>query len=47
MLIYGATMVLIMVIRPEGIMGQYEIGPKLIRSIFSRKTGNGVNNTHG
>lgn len=47
MLIYGATMVLIMVARPEGIMGQYEIGPKLIRSIFSRKTGNGVNNAHG
>ena len=47
MLIYGATMVLIMVARPEGIMGQHEIGPKLIRSIFSRKTGNGVNNAHG
>ncbi|HPK42036.1 MAG TPA: branched-chain amino acid ABC transporter permease, partial [Synergistales bacterium] len=47
MLIYGATMVLIMVVRPEGIMGQYEIGPKLIRAIFSRKTENGVNNAHG
>ena len=47
MLIYGATMVLIMVVRPEGIMGQYEIGPKLFRSIFSRKPRNEVDGAHG
>lgn len=33
MLIYGAVLVVIMVLRPEGIMGQYEIGPKLFRKI--------------
>ena len=47
MLIYGATMVLIMVVRPEGIMGQHEIGPRLIRSIFSRKPRNEVDGAHG
>jgi branched-chain amino acid transport system permease protein len=35
MLIYGAVLVIIMVLRPEGIMGQYEIGPKLFRKIRS------------
>jgi len=46
MLIYGAIMVIIMVARPEGIMGQHEVGPKLFRSLFSRKTvneGDGAN----
>ncbi|HAK41100.1 MAG TPA: branched-chain amino acid ABC transporter permease [Synergistales bacterium] len=47
MLIYGAIMVIIMVARPEGIMGQHEIGPKLLRSLFSRKTVNEVDGTHG
>jgi len=37
MLIYGAVMVIIMVVRPEGIMGQHELGPRLIRSLFNRK----------
>jgi len=39
MLIYGAVMVIIMVARPEGIMGQHELGPRLIRSIFQKKNG--------
>ena len=46
MLIYGAIMVIIMVARPEGIMGQHEVGPKLFRSLFYRKTvneGDGAN----
>ncbi|HOP52450.1 MAG TPA: branched-chain amino acid ABC transporter permease [Synergistales bacterium] len=46
MLSYGAIMVIIMVARPEGIMGQHEVGPKLFRSLFSRKTvneGDGAN----
>ncbi len=46
MLIYGAIMVIIMVVRPEGIMGQHEIGPKLLRTLFSRKPvhqGDGTN----
>lgn len=38
MLIYGAIMVIIMVVRPEGIMGQHELSPKFLRSLFSRKT---------
>ncbi len=38
MLIYGAVMVLIMVIRPEGIMGQHELGPRFIKSLFSKKS---------
>lgn len=37
MLIYGAVLVVIMVLRPEGIMGQYEFGPKLFRRLFSRR----------
>lgn len=37
MLIYGAVMVIIMVVRPEGIMGQHELGPRFIRSLFNRK----------
>ncbi len=37
MLIYGAVMVIIMVVRPEGIMGQNELGPRFIRSLFNRK----------
>jgi len=37
MLIYGAVMVIIMVVRPEGIMGQHELSPRFIRSLFNRK----------
>lgn len=47
MLIYGAIMVIIMVARPEGIMGQHEIGPKLMRSLFSRKPANQGDGAHG
>ncbi len=39
MLIYGAVMVIIMVARPEGIMGQHELGPRFIRSLFQKKSG--------
>lgn len=39
MLIYGAVMVIIMVARPEGIMGQHELGPRFIKSIFKRNNG--------
>jgi branched-chain amino acid transport system permease protein len=39
MLIYGAVMVIIMVARPEGIMGQHELGPRLIKSLFKRNNG--------
>jgi branched-chain amino acid transport system permease protein len=37
MLIYGLVLVIIMVLRPEGIMGQHELTPKFLRSLFSRK----------
>ncbi len=47
MLIYGAIMVIIMVARPEGIMGQHEIGPKLARSLFARKPANEGDGNHG
>lgn len=40
MLIYGAILVIIMVIRPEGIMGQVEFGPKLFKSLKIRILGN-------
>jgi branched-chain amino acid transport system permease protein len=40
MLIYGAILVIIMVIRPEGIMGQYEFGPKMFKAIRGRLMGN-------
>lgn len=36
MLIYGVILVVIMVIRPEGVMGQHEFGPKLLR-VLKRK----------
>lgn len=39
MLIYGAVMVIIMVARPEGIMGQHELGPRFIKSLFQKKNG--------
>jgi len=39
MLIYGAVMVIIMVARPEGIMGQHELGPRFIKSLFKRNNG--------
>ncbi|HDQ92923.1 MAG TPA: branched-chain amino acid ABC transporter permease, partial [Synergistetes bacterium] len=47
MLIYGAIMVIIMVMRPEGIMGQHEIGPKLLRSLFSKKPAREENASNG
>jgi branched-chain amino acid transport system permease protein len=47
MLIYGAIMVIIMVMRPEGIMGQHELGPRLLRSLFSRKPAGKENATNG
>lgn len=36
MLIYGAVIVLIMIFRPEGIMGQHELRPRLILSLFKK-----------
>lgn len=39
MLIYGAVMVIIMVSRPEGIMGQHELGPRFFKSLFMKKKG--------
>jgi len=47
MLIYGAIMVIIMVMRPEGIMGQHELGPKLLRSLFSKKPAGEENASNG
>ncbi len=38
MLIYGAVLVIIMVLRPEGIMGQYELGPRFFRMLKKRFT---------
>lgn len=40
MLIYGAILVIIMVIRPEGIMGQYEFGLNMFRAIKGKLSGN-------
>ena len=37
MLIYGLVLVLVMVLRPEGIMGTNELTPRFIKSLFSRK----------
>jgi len=37
MLIYGLVLVLVMVLRPEGIMGTNELTKDYIKSIFSRK----------
>lgn len=37
MLIYGLVLVVIMVVRPEGIMGTNELTPSFIKSIFRRK----------
>lgn len=47
MLIYGAIMVIIMVVRPEGIMGQHELSPRFLRSLFSRKTVREGDGSHG
>lgn len=47
MLIYGAIMVIIMVVRPEGIMGQHELSPEFLRNLFSRKTVREGDGTHG
>lgn len=40
MLIYGAILVIVMVIRPEGIMGQYEFGRKLGKTLKEKFLGN-------
>ena len=37
MLIYGLVLVIIMVVRPEGILGTNELTPSFIKSIFHRK----------
>lgn len=37
MLIYGAILVIVMVIRPEGIMGQYEFSSKLFKRLKMKK----------
>ena len=37
MLVYGLVLVLVMVLRPEGIMGTNELSIKYIKSIFSRR----------
>ncbi len=42
MLIYGAVLVIIMVLRPEGLLGQYELGPRFFRHIFGRKEPKGA-----
>lgn len=39
MFIYGAVLVGVMVFRPEGIMGQYEIGPRLFRRLKEKFSG--------
>lgn len=36
MLIYGLILVTIMVIRPEGILGQYEFGPNMFKALKAR-----------
>jgi len=41
MLIYGAILVIIMVIHPEGVMGQQEFGPKMLK-LLKRKFFEGV-----
>ena len=33
MLIYGLVLVLVMIFRPEGILGQHEVGPALFRRL--------------
>ncbi|MBN1333554.1 MAG: branched-chain amino acid ABC transporter permease [Synergistales bacterium] len=47
MLIYGAILVLIMVIRPEGIMGQYELGPRLFRRLKDKFSFRNRDNSEG
>lgn len=37
MLVYGLVLVLVMVLRPEGLLGTNELSPKFIKSLFSRK----------
>ena len=36
MLVYGAVLVLIMVLRPEGIMGTNELTPAYVRRVLKR-----------
>lgn len=38
MLIYGLVLVLVMVFRPEGIMGQHELTPGLVKKLFRRSS---------
>lgn len=38
MLIYGLVLVLVMVFRPEGIMGQHELGPRLFKKLLHRSS---------
>lgn len=45
MLIYGLVLVLVMVLRPEGLLGTNELTPSYIKSLFSRRkklTGEGA-----
>ena len=42
MLIYGLVLVLVMVLRPEGILGTNELTPNFIKSIFTRKKKSGA-----
>lgn len=37
MLVYGLVLVLVMVLRPEGLLGTNELSPKFIKSLFSRR----------
>lgn len=37
MLVYGLVLVLVMVLRPEGLLGTNELTPSFIKSLFSRK----------
>ena len=37
MLVYGLVLVLVMVLRPEGIMGTSELTKDYIKGVFSRK----------
>lgn len=42
MLIYGLVLVLVMVLRPEGILGTNELTPSFIKGIFTRKKKSGA-----
>ena len=38
----SVVLVIIMVLRPEGLLGQYELGPRFFRHIFGRKEPKGA-----